>query len=516
MADIKVKDTKNKTIKTIDKGIIATERFKDTIVHTKEKAENTGASDGNIVEDGSEKIKFATNRTVDETIYRTNQIGKKSLAKTKDNFIKSKIKIKTFKNKMTSKKVQKTVGKTTKTAIKTSKSVAKNTKQVAKQSVKASQRAINTAKQTAKATVRTTKAVVKGTVTAIKAIIAGTKALIAALLAGGWVALIVIIVICLIGLLCSSIFGIFFSSEDTGSGRTMNSVVTELNNEMATKISNIQKENTYDDYVIDSNRAEWKDILAVYTVKVSNGNNQTEVMTLDDKKVSILKTVFWDMNSITSEVKEEMVNEEQTENGTSITNQVKKKILYIDITSKTVDEMIAQYHFTLIQKQQLNELLSEEYANLWSSVIFGTSVGSPNTMIQIALSQVGNVGGQPYWSWYGFTSRVEWCACFVSWVANQAGYIETNVIPKFSGVIQGINWFKAVGEWKEAGFVPNPGDIIFFDWENDGSADHVGIVERVENNKVYTVEGNSTGDTCRQKEYSINSNVIFGYGTPAY
>ena len=228
MADIKVKDTKNKTIKTIDKGIIATERFKDTIVHTKEKAENTGASDGNIVEDGSEKIKFATNRTVDETIYRTNQIGKKSLAKTKDNFIKSKIKIKAFKNKMTSKKVQKTVEKTTKTAIKTSKSVAKNTKQVAKQSVKASQRAINTAKQTAKATVRTTKAVVKGTVTAIKAIIAGTKALIAALLAGGWVALIVIIVICLIGLLCSSIFGIFFSSEDTGSGRTMNSVKKTL------------------------------------------------------------------------------------------------------------------------------------------------------------------------------------------------------------------------------------------------------------------------------------------------
>lgn len=83
MADIKVKDTKNKTIKTIDKGIIATERFKDTIVHTKEKAENTGASDGNIVEDGSEKIKFATNRTVDETIYRTNQIGKNHLLKQK-------------------------------------------------------------------------------------------------------------------------------------------------------------------------------------------------------------------------------------------------------------------------------------------------------------------------------------------------------------------------------------------------------------------------------------------------
>ena len=132
------------------------------------------------------------------------------------------------------------------------------------------------------------------------------------------------------------------------------------------------------------------------------------------------------MNSITSEVKEEMVNEEQTENGTPVIKQVKKKILHINITSKTVDEMITQYRFTPMQKQQLNELLSEEYASLWSSVIFGTSVGSPN-IVQIALSQVGNVGGQPYWSWYGFTSRVEWCACFVSWVANQAGYIDTNV-----------------------------------------------------------------------------------------
>ena len=157
----------------------------------------------------------------------------------------------------------------------------------------------------------------------------------------------------------------------------------------------------------------------------------------------------------------------------------------------------------------------QEYASLWSSVIFGTSVGSPNN-VQIALSQVGNVGGQPYWSWYGFNSRVEWCACFVSWVANQAGYIDTNVVPKFAGCANGVNWFKAVGQWKEKGFTPNPGDIIFFDWEADGGVDHVGIVEKVENGKIYTVEGNSTDDMCRQKEYEINSQVIFGFGTPAY
>lgn len=515
MADIKVKDIAKKGVKTINKAVVQTERFKDNIVRTKEKAEETVSNDINSNEYASNKIKFSTDRAFDESVNQFNKQGQKSFMKTKENYQKSKAKIKQLKKKIKDKRKVKSTVKNTKTAIKTSKEVAKKATKTAKETAKASQRAMRLARETAKRTAQGIKVAVKATISAIKAIIAGTKALITAIIAGGWIVVVIIVVVCLVALLVSSIFGIFFSSEDTGSGRTMNSVVTELNNEMATKISNIQKENTYDDYVIDSNKAEWKDILAVYTVKVSNGNNQTEVMTLDDNKVSILKTVFWDMNSITSEVKEKMVNEEQTENGTPVIKQVKKKILHINITSKTVDEMITQYRFTPMQKQQLNELLSEEYASLWSSVIFGTSVGSLN-IVQIALSQVGNVGGQPYWSWYGFTSRVEWCACFVSWVANQAGYIDTNVVPKFSGVIQGINWFKAVGEWKEAGFVPNPGDIIFFDWENDGSADHVGIVEKVENNTVHTVEGNSNGDTCRQKEYSINSDVIFGYGTPAY
>ena len=214
-------------------------------------------------------------------------------------------------------------------------------------------------------------------------------------------------------------------------------------------------------------------------------------------------------------VMREMVDVEEIVNGQTTTKKVQKKILHIDIIHKSIEDMMNQYNFTPLQRQQVNELQKEEYASLWSSVIFGTSVGSPN-IVQIALSQVGNVGGQPYWSWYGFNSRVEWCACFVSWVANQAGYIDTNVVPKFAGCANGVNWFKAVGQWKEKGFTPNPGDIIFFDWEADGGVDHVGIVEKIENGKIYTVEGNSTDDMCRQKEYDINSNVIFGYGTPAY
>ena len=140
----------------------------------------------------------------------------------------------------------------------------------------------------------------------------------------------------------------------------------------------------------------------------------------------------------------------------------------------------------------------------------------------MALSQVGNVGGQPYWSWYGFSSRVEWCACFVSWCANECGYIDAGIIPKFSSCSAGASWFKSRGQWQDNSYEPHPGDIIFFDWDYKGSSgpqnnspDHVGIVERVENGVVYTVEGNS-GNSCRQRSYNIGHYEIWGYGTPAF
>ena len=141
--------------------------------------------------------------------------------------------------------------------------------------------------------------------------------------------------------------------------------------------------------------------------------------------------------------------------------------------------------------------------------------GGNQAIVEVALTQLGNEGGQPYWSWYGFEGRVEWCACFVSWCANECGYIDTGVIPKFAGCVLGSQWFMDRGQWQDGSFEPSAGHIIFFDWEGDGVTDHVGIVERVENGTVYTVEGNS-GDTCRQNRYAIGSSVIYGYGIPAY
>lgn len=136
-------------------------------------------------------------------------------------------------------------------------------------------------------------------------------------------------------------------------------------------------------------------------------------------------------------------------------------------------------------------------------------------VINIAKSQVGNIGGESFWRWYGFNYRVEWCAIFVSWVAEQAGLIEKGTIPKFAAVSQGIKFYKDRGLWRDRSYSPRPGDLIFFDWNYNGIIDHVGIVEKVENDRVYTIEGNSN-DICKEKNYSITSSSIYGYGTPNY
>ena len=140
--------------------------------------------------------------------------------------------------------------------------------------------------------------------------------------------------------------------------------------------------------------------------------------------------------------------------------------------------------------------------------INGTRPGNPQ-LVELAKSQVGNVGGQPYWSWYGFDSRVEWCACFVSWCYGQSGRTE----PRFAGCqSQGVLWFQSHGQWGARGYENiAPGDAIFFDWDLDGSADHVGIVVGTDGSRVYTVEGNS-GDACKIKSYDLNYQSIKGYG----
>lgn len=139
-----------------------------------------------------------------------------------------------------------------------------------------------------------------------------------------------------------------------------------------------------------------------------------------------------------------------------------------------------------------------------------TGEGSTD-MVMIAASQVGNEGGELYWRWYGFSAHVDWCAVFVSWCADQAGLLDDGSVPKFAVCDDGIRWFIEKGRWFNRSIEPRPGMIIFFDWNVDGTSDHVGIVEKCEEGMIYTIEGNSN-DVCMEKWYMVGDRAIMGYG----
>ena len=139
------------------------------------------------------------------------------------------------------------------------------------------------------------------------------------------------------------------------------------------------------------------------------------------------------------------------------------------------------------------------------------SVAEDKPIIKVAMEQLGNKGGEPFWSWYGFKNREEWCALFVSWCEDQCGYLKSEAAPKFAIVSDGADWFVLRDQWRLMGDTPEPGDLIFFDWDQDGGRDHVGIVTAVVDDKVFTVEGNSS-DLCRQKRYFLDDPAIYGYG----
>ena len=143
-------------------------------------------------------------------------------------------------------------------------------------------------------------------------------------------------------------------------------------------------------------------------------------------------------------------------------------------------------------------------------------MGDGNTaIVAVAQTQLGNEGGLKYCEWYGYSYRVEWCVIFVGWCAEQCGYLDEGVLPKMEGVLPLVDWFRERDQWQYRDYEPNPGDLIFYDWENDGIADHVGIVERVENGLIYSVEGN-VDDRCIENSHYIGTVSIYGFGLPQY
>lgn len=575
MPKIKTRDVVKGTVKAIDKSATAAERMKQAFVRTKDKAEHSAFAEENSPgEYAADRVSGGVDSAAREAVHQFDKQGRKSVKTTKENISKAKEYIqtrraaadqpkkqarrkaaesvrrsaggakktiktvdrggKTIKQtaKSTAKGTVKTARKTVKTAERTAKTTIKTTQQAAQKTAqataKAARAAAHAARAAAKAAAVTAKAAAQAIALMVKAIIAGTKALIAAIAAGGWIAVVVIIIICLIGLIVGSCFGIFFSGEDSGTGQTMQTVVREINTEYQDRLDEVKTSHSYDVLEMSGTRAVWPEVLAIYAVKTTtDSDNAQEVATIDDSKKAILKELFWQMNEISSstETKTETVIEESDDGHGNIVETettVTRIYLYITVIHKTAEEMAAQYGFTADQRGQLAELLAEENRSLWSAVLYGIGAGD-GEIVAVALSQVGNVGGEPYWNWYGFEGRVEWCACFVSWCGEQCGYIEAGVIPKYAGCVWGVQWFQERGLWQDNSYEPRPGDIIFFDWDSpggasgpqDGESDHTGIVEKVENGRVYTVEGNS-GDACRQKDYPIGYYEILGYGTPAY
>ena len=571
MPDIKTRDAVKKTVKVIDKSVVAAERMKNAYIRTKDKAEHgIFAAESSPEEYAADRTLTGTETAAHEAVHGLDKVGRKGVKNAKENISKAKDYFQRRRTDLPKKQAQDAMRrvrrsadatqKTIKTVDRSGKTIKQTAKSTGKAAVKATQKTIKTAEQTARTTIKTTqaaaktaqktaqatakaaktaaqtacatakataagiKAAVKATTAAVKAIIAGTKALIAAIAAGGWVAVVIILVICVIGLIVGSCFGIFFSGEDSGTGQTMRQAVQEINADYQSQIDTTRANLTYDELEMSGSRAVWPEVLAVYAVKATTDpDDPQEVATVDDSKKAILKDIFWRMNEISSRTEsktEEVITETDDGHGNIVetATTVTRTYLYITVSHKTAEEMADNFNFTADQRKQLSELLDEENRRLWSAVLYGIYSGD-DAIVKAALSQVGNAGGEPYWSWYGFNSRVEWCACFVSWCFNECGYLDTGTAPKFAGCVGGVEWFRSREQWADNTIEPAPGMIVFFDWNDpngasgpqDGEADHVGIVEKCENGIVYTIEGNS-GDSCRQNQYPVGYYEILGYG----
>ncbi len=272
----------------------------------------------------------------------------------------------------TAKSSVKTAGRTVKTAKSTSKATAETAKRT---------------KQAAQATVKTVKVVGKALVEAGKAVVAGVKSIGAVIAAGGVPAIVVIVVICLIGAIGGTCFGIFLANDETtGTEKTMSQAVSELTSEHYANLLALRTSYTYDLYEVQGNTSiNWKEVLAVYAVKTTSNENPLEVVTLNDEKMDLLRDVMNDMNTMTGAIIPRVVAETTIttdEDGHSIktTTYVTKKVLVVTIAQLNANQISEVYRMNDEQKAQINELLSPEYDALWNDLIgLNGIIINPNT-----------------------------------------------------------------------------------------------------------------------------------------
>jgi hypothetical protein len=579
VADIKTRETVKGTIKTLDKAAIAGQKMKQAYIATKDKAEHSVNTNENTAEEyAADKTEAGIDEIAHKGAYAFNKAGRKGVQETKQNIQSAKEGIQRFKQqraekamnaqktqgrpttvgsssaqtqttsairtlekpekmvkqsatsagkkniKLAGKEAAKTTQRSVKTAehtarasIKTSQQTAKAAQKTAQATVKASQKAAQAAKKAAKATADTVKATAKATVATVKAIIAGTKALVAAIAAGGWIAVLVIMIVVLFG----AAVAMFGGGSDSNS-------YTPVSAEVEAYEPIIQK------YAKEYGIPEYVELIKAVMMQESGGRGLDPMQAAEgsfntryphepngikDPEYSIQCGVQELKAALTSAEVESPIDMEHIKLALQGYNFGNGYISWAK-TNYGGYSYANAVEFSTMQASRLgwSSYGDTQYvAHVLRYYPYGRAftAGGNQAIVEVALTQLGNQGGQPYWSWYGFDSRVEWCACFVSWCADQCGYIESGLVPKFAGCVDGANWFKSNGKWQSRTYEPKTGDIIFFDWEGDGTTDHVGIVEKCENGTVYTVEGNS-GDACKQRQYAVGSSNIYGYGIPAY
>ena len=579
MADIKTRETVKGTIKTLDKAAIAGQKMKQAYIATKDKAEHSVNTNENTAEEyAADKTEAGIDEIAHKGAYSFDKVGRKGVQETKQNIQSAKEGIQRFKQqraekamnaqktqgrpttvgssseqtqtssvirtlekpekmvkqsatsagkkniKLAGKEATKTTQRSVKTAehtakasIKTSQQTAKAAQKTAQAKVKASQKAAQAAKKAAKATADTVKATAKATVAAVKAIIAGTKALVAAIAAGGWIAVLIIMIVVLFG----AAVAMFGGGSDSNS-------YTPVSAEVEAYEPIIQK------YAKEYGIPEYVELIKAVMMQESGGRGLDPMQAAEGSfntkyphEHNGIKDPEYSIQCGVQELKAALTSAE-VESPIDM-EHIKLALQGYNFGNGYISWAKSKYggysyanavEFSTQQAQRLgwDSYGDTQYpAHVLRYYPYGRAftAGGNQAIVEVALTQLGNQGGQPYWSWYGFNSRVEWCACFVSWCADQCGYIESGLVPKFAGCVDGANWFKSNGKWQDRTYEPKVGDIIFFDWEGDGTTDHVGIVEKCENGTVHTVEGNS-GDACKQRQYAVGSSNIYGYGIPAY
>lgn len=418
------------------------------------------------------------------------------------------------------------------TAEKTTREIAKSATEAGKQAFIATEKVMQ-AKRTelaAKKSSEWIKRIVKG-------IIENIKIFVGAICASSVPLVLILVIAGMIAAIVASSFGIFFagssfSGDNTDSTPTLQEVVLSINQEYTDEIESIKIDNPHDELVMLGGRSDWQDVLAIYAISVTTDpDNPTDVVTMTDDRIEILRTIFWEMNTINYEIEEvtETVSVQSVDDeGNPLTDaegnlimeeqETVTNVLHITINHLSAQDEADNLGFSDAQNAQLAELLDVRYASLWIQILRGVGLGS-DELVTLALSQIGNEGGEKYWRWAGLSERCPWCALFVSWCADQTGLLASGKIPYFSFVTDGVSWFQANDKWIDGSRVDStnydqivyPGMLIFFDWTSDGVPDHVGIVTNAVNGYIYTVEGNN-GDAVVEDLYSADSSCLFGFG----